>query len=224
MGKVRPRRMQVIRQLLASENVYPSEDEIQSAYRHSFDAYMAAWTSGGHFGAREQVLLFLDLFGVDQTTVDDEAVLQTALDIENAGLLADLELLPGARETVPALAAAGYRLGVISDTSLTPGRILRTFLEKDGLLDCLRGAHILRRDRLSQTRPKDVRKHSRGVGAGPAQAVHIGDTPRTDIAGAKALGMRTIRCAGSADHQEPPEADFVIRDHREIPAILEQWG
>ena len=51
---------------------------------------------------------------------------------------------------------------------------------------------------------------------------HIGDTPRTDIAGAQALGMTTIRCAGSADHPEPPEADFVIKDHREIPAILEE--
>ena len=52
----------------------------------------------------------------------------------------------------------------------------------------------------------------------------MGDTPRTDIAGAKAMGMVTIRCAGAIDHEEPPEADFVIRDHREIPAILERLG
>jgi FMN phosphatase YigB (HAD superfamily) len=61
-----------------------------------------------------------------------------------------------------------------------------------------------------------------GLGARPGEAVHVGDTPRTDIAGAQALGMTTIRCAGTADHPEPPEADFVIHDHREIPEILER--
>ncbi|MBN1631787.1 MAG: HAD hydrolase-like protein, partial [Thermoleophilia bacterium] len=48
----------------------------------------------------------------------------------------------------------------------------------------------------------------------------VGDTPRTDIAGAKAVGMKTIRYAAAADIDEPPQADFVIRDHQELPAIL----
>jgi hypothetical protein len=32
--------------------------------------------------------------------------------------------------------------------------------------------------------------------------------------------MLAIRCAGAVDHPEPPQADYVIRDHREIPDIL----
>jgi FMN phosphatase YigB (HAD superfamily) len=63
-----------------------------------------------------------------------------------------------------------------------------------------------------------------GLGARPAEAAHIGDTPRTDIAGAQAAGMTAIRCAGAVDHLEPPDADFVIKDHREIPGILERLG
>ena len=60
------------------------------------------------------------------------------------------------------------------------------------------------------------------AGAEPRRAAHVGDTPRTDIAGAQAVGMTSIRCAATADHPEPPEADFVIRDHRDIPGILER--
>jgi hypothetical protein len=38
------------------------------------------------------------------------------------------------------------------------------------------------------------------------------------------MGMATIRCAGVVDHPEPPHADFVISDHREIPEILVRLG
>lgn len=222
MEKVRPRRMQAMRRLLALGGVHLSEDEMQQAYRSGFDAYMAAWTEGRHFGAREQVLHFLDRFGVNPAALDQEEILRTVLEIEDSSLLAELELLPGVRETIPALAGAGYRLGIISDTSLTPGRILRDVLKKDGLLDYF--SVLTFSDETGYPKPDRRMFESTlaELGTEPARAAHVGDTPRTDIAGAKAMGMVTIRCAGSTDNEEPPEADFVIRDHREIPAILEQ--
>jgi FMN phosphatase YigB (HAD superfamily) len=61
-----------------------------------------------------------------------------------------------------------------------------------------------------------------GLGSRPGEAAHVGDTPRTDIAGARGVGMMSIRCAGAVDQPGEPEADFVIRDHREIPEILER--
>lgn len=224
MDAVRPRRTAAIRRLLAIAGVHPSEDELHQAYRSSFDAYMAAWTGGRHFGAREQILFFLDLFALAPAEVGAEVIAQTAFDIEEASLLADLQLLPGVAETIPALVEAGYRLGVISDTSLTPGRILRDSLKKDGLLDCF--AVLTFSDETGYPKP-DRRMFENtlaGLGAASSAAAHIGDTPRTDIAGAQAVGMVTIRCAAAQDHPEPPEADFVILDHREIPSILELLG
>lgn len=224
MDKVRPHRIAAMRRLLAGGGIHPSEDQMQQAYRGGFDAYMAAWQAGRHHGAREQVLFFLDHFGLDSAAVGTEAIAATALEIEDASLLADLQLLPGVAETIPALAEAGYKLGLISDTSLTPGRILRGFLEKDGLLQCF--TMLTFSDETGYPKP-DRRMFEgtlAGLGATAAEAAHIGDTPRTDIAGAKAVGMVAIRCAGAVDHPEPPEADFVIRDHRELPGILERLG
>jgi len=222
MDKVRPVRIEALRRVLASGGVDPTEDDLQGAYRAGFDAYMASWTGGVHFGAREQVLYILAHFGVDATAVPDGLIAQTTLEIEDASLLAPLQLLPGVRETIPALADAGYRLGLISDTSLTPGRLLRKFLEEDGLLD--RFSALTFSDETGYPKP-DTRMFARtlaALGAEPAEAAHVGDTPRTDIAGAQAMGMIAIRCAGAVDHEGPPEADFVIRDHREIPAILDR--
>jgi putative hydrolase of the HAD superfamily len=221
MDRARPRRLQVLSKLLEACDVHPSADELEQAYRSGFDAYLEAWTNGAHFGAREQVTYLLARFDLDPAAVDRDLIAQTVLEIEDASLLAPLQLLPGARETIPVLAAAGYRLGVISDTSLTPGRVLRQFLDKDGLLACFEALTFS--DETGYPKP-DRRMFERtlaALGTRPAEAAHVGDTPRTDIAGAQAMGMVAIRCAGAMDHQEPPEADFVIRDHREIPAILD---
>jgi HAD superfamily hydrolase (TIGR01549 family) len=224
MTPVRPRRMQALRQVLAAGGAHPSDDDLQGAYRAGFDAYMAAWTGGRHYGAREQVLHFLDYFDIDAATLAPGAIAEATLDIENASLLVELRALPGVRETIPALAAAGYRLGIISDTSLTPGRILQRFLERDGLLDCFSVLTFSDETGFPKPDPRMFTRTLAGLGAEPLEAAHIGDTPRTDIAGARALGMMTIRYAAAADNEDPPEADFVIRDHQEIPAILERLG
>lgn len=224
MNLVRPARMKALRGILASGGAHPSEDELQQAYRGGFEAYMGAWGTGRHFGAHEQVLFFLDYFAVDGAMLPAGSIIEAATDIEDASLLADLQLLPGARETVPALAAAGYHLGIISDTSLSPGRVLRHFLERDGLLGCF--TVLTWSDETGYPKP-DARMFTRtldGLGADPTRAAHIGDTPRTDIAGAKAMGMTAIRYAAASDQEEPPEADYVIRDHRELPGLLERLG
>jgi FMN phosphatase YigB (HAD superfamily) len=58
--------------------------------------------------------------------------------------------------------------------------------------------------------------------AEPADAAHIGDTARTDIAGAQRLGMVAVRFAAARDDSGPPEADAVICDHRDLLDTLAQ--
>ncbi|MCL5735703.1 MAG: HAD family hydrolase [Actinobacteria bacterium] len=216
---VRPRRLAVLSALLDSAGARPSEDELSRAYRSGFDAYMAAWDRGVHFGARDQVLHILDFFHRDASA---DKVDLAAREIEDLSLLAFPQLLPGVRETIPELSAAGFRLGIISDTSLTPGRLLTRFLAADGLLDYFSALTFSDVTGYTKPNPRMFRDTLTHLGATPERAAHVGDTPRTDIAGAKTLGMLAIRCAGAVDHEEPPTADFVIRDHRELPALLQR--
>ncbi len=104
---------------------------LAEANRSGFTAYVEAWRSGKHYGAREHVLHVLEAFGLSSR---DGTVSRIAGEIEDLGAQADLILLPGAAETIPRLAEAGVRIGLISDTGLTPGRILVHFLENDDLL------------------------------------------------------------------------------------------
>jgi FMN phosphatase YigB (HAD superfamily) len=57
----------------------------------------------------------------------------------------------------------------------------------------------------------------------PAEAAHVGDLRRTDIAGARAMGMTAVRYTGvfDDDSQPEPEGHHVVDDHRRLPGILD---
>jgi FMN phosphatase YigB (HAD superfamily) len=220
--QVRPRRMEALRTMLATVSVRPSDEELERVYVLGFEAYMAAWTSGRHFGAREEAVFFAEHFGFSSTAIDEETMAATVLEIENAARLGRMPLVAGAAEVIPWLAGAGYRLGLISDTSLTPGRVLKEFMESDGLLEHFSALTFSDETGFSKPDPRMFTSTLGALSAEPAQAAHVGDTPRTDIKGARDVGMVAIRCAGATDHTEEPEADYVIRDHRQLPGILER--
>jgi putative hydrolase of the HAD superfamily len=58
------------------------------------------------------------------------------------------------------------------------------------------------------------------TGAEPGRAIHIGDLRRTDVAGARAVGMGTIRFAGVHDDGWTEE-DAV---GEEADAVLHRWA
>lgn len=209
----RAERMAAIRDALAACGLAPADDELLAAWRSGFTAYLKAWQEGRHFGAFEQVLHMLRRFGAAPL---DGIVGQTARRIEESGANANLQLQPGAAEVIPALAAAGIKLGLISDTGLTPGRILLGFLKRDGLLTHFSSLTFSDETGFPKPDPRMFHGTLAPLGVLPTEAAHVGDTPRTDIAGAQAVGMRTIRFAAAHDTAEPPAADYVIYDHRDL--------
>ena len=63
------------------------------------------------------------------------------------------------------------------------------------------------------------------LGAEPAEAMHVGDLRRTDVAGAAAHGMRTVRYRGMNDEGEAdagPEAEFVLDSHDELVELVDR--
>lgn len=192
-------------------------ERLAEANRSGFAAYVEEWRSGRHYGAREHVRHVLHALGLSSRngTVD-----RIALEIEELGAQADLILLPGAAETLPRLAEAGLKLGLISDTGLTPGRVLVRFLERDGLLEYFSALTFSDITGFPKPDPRMFATTLAGMGVEPGRAMHVGDTPRTDIAGALQMGMRAVRFAAASDVDEPPPADAVICDHAELPALV----
>jgi putative hydrolase of the HAD superfamily len=129
-------------------------------------------------------------------------------------------IIPSIKEILPRLSEK-YRLGVISDTGLTPGRVLRQLMARDGILEFFSAQTFS--DETTHTKPEAVQFHAtlKRLDAEPAEAVHIGDLVRTDIVGAKRAGMKAIRFAGvTRDSQDDRWSDAVIEDYRDLESVL----
>ena len=63
------------------------------------------------------------------------------------------------------------------------------------------------------------------LGVAPDATVHVGDLRRTDVAGARAAGMGTVRIRHTHDDlSDHPEADEVAGSHPRLVEILLGWA
>jgi len=129
-------------------------------------------------------------------------------------------LAPNAEEVITELSGK-HRLIIISDTMYTPGKILRTYLTKRGLSRYFSG--YIFSDEMGFSKP-DTRAFDKALHiakALPDKSYHIGDLEHTDIAGAKASGMRAILYTGlGTDTPESTAADHVLSDWRQAGELL----
>ena len=175
--------------------------------------------------------------GVHVSPADGARRLVTALELEaaaaaavaeaflGAGRGAKLGLAPDIGPALERLRADGLVLGIVCDAGFTGGAILRDFLDGKGLLEHFSGWGFSDEVGAYKPAPEIFETALAMLDAAPAEAVHIGDLRRTDIAGARAIGMGSIRYRGLADDPSPgPEADFVLDDHQELPALVASIG
>jgi putative hydrolase of the HAD superfamily len=99
----------------------------------------------------------------------------------------------GARAALQALRARGVALALLSNTMRSPGSVLRTLLDRFGLLACF--AHTTFSDEVGVRKPAPeiFALTLRALGVPPAEAVHVGDDPLLDVQGARGAGMRVVQ-------------------------------
>jgi putative hydrolase of the HAD superfamily len=134
----------------------------------------------------------------------------------------EMETAPALAESLEQLRSSGLRIGIICDVGLTPSVTLRSYLDHHGLLQYF--DHWSFSDEVGVYKPDGrIFAHAmEGLGiTDPAAMAHIGDLRRTDVAGARAAGWRSLRYTGfSDDPTDLPEADDVVSDHSQLPGLL----
>jgi len=198
-----------------------SEDAVHAALVEGFERHVAEWRAGRCWGAGDLARVLLKRFSVDgQYGRLDE--LTRLIEISGVGL--GERPVEGALEAVAKLRGAGLKLGVISDTGFSPGRVLRGFLSRAGLLHRFERAALTFSDEVGvpKPNPRIFRAALDALGVEPRQAVHVGDLRATDVAGARALGMGSVRFMGCYnDGGGGPEANVVISRLADLPAALD---
>jgi FMN phosphatase YigB (HAD superfamily) len=127
------------------------------------------------------------------------------------------ELMPHAQTAVQAMKDQGYRLGVICNTGMAGGRVLREVLAYYHLLDCFEVTVFSNEFGVSKPHPS-IFEHTleRLGGVPPRQALHVGDIEELDVEGARRAGLFAALYAPGADGQVETDADLVVRDWRDF--------
>ena len=136
-------------------------------------------------------------------------------------ILEDLPpLVSGVKETLETLSIK-YKLGIISDTGFTLGYVCRKVLNKSGVLNHFSSTTFS--DEVHFNKPHRIIFETalRELNTYPSEAVHVGDLLQTDVAGAKAIGMKAvwINLKGKVGAKDI-HPDYEISDLPEIITVL----
>ncbi len=196
----------------------PKPEEARRAFDAAWQRHMDLWSGQVATGAREVAHWALEELGLEPEGVGFAGLLQAFEEASHSGRVCEIE---GARETLERLRDAGISCALICDTGLTPGRVVRQLLDRHGLLEPL-GVTIFSDEwSLPKPHPRVFEAALEGLGVRAEEAVHVGDLRRTDIAGARGVGMGTIRItAMNDDTSAEAEADHVAANHAEVVTLL----
>jgi putative hydrolase of the HAD superfamily len=190
-------------------------DQAKGLIDEAWHEHVAVWRRGGLFGPEGAGRWLIDRLGItDGQDLADEL----AMAIESATRHVGVRMVEGAGEALELVRSRGIPTALVCDTGFTTGRSVRMALADHGLeLD-----HLFFSDEVGTPKPHPpiFLAALEATGAEPDRAVHIGDLRRTDVAGARAVGMGTIRFAGV--HNDTWTDEDTTGD--EADAVLERWS
>jgi putative hydrolase of the HAD superfamily len=193
------------------------EERARAALEGAWRRHVELWQQGVASGAPEIAGWALAELGV----AGSAAAAELAQVLAGAASSAEVLALEGARETLERLAARGVRRALVCDTGMSPGRVVRQLLARAELLELLEVCVFSDEAGVPKPHPRVFHAALAPLGAEPARAVHVGDLRRTDVAGARGVGMRAIRIRWHHDDLSAhPEADAVADSHAHLRELL----
>lgn len=162
-------------------------------YNDIFEHFNQIWIEKSRtITARDMVTFAFDSFKLspDAALVDQiTEVFQTAV------LYNPPKLNENIREAFETL-EKNFHLAIVSDTGFSPGKTLRSLLNTESVLHFFSAFSFSDETGVSKPSREAFEPIFNKFGVTPEECIHIGDNARTDITGAKRLGMRAIHYIG----------------------------
>lgn len=133
-------------------------------------------------------------------------------------------VIPGAEECLQVLKDKGYKLGLISNTGRTPGKVLRQMLREMGLSRYFEQLTFSNEIGLRKPHPVPFIHTLKMLSVQASEAVHIGDHLKSDVYGAKNAGMKAILYKPLSKLEEVNiEPDAAVENLTSIVEIIEKF-
>ena len=201
-------RLDGARGLLAGHGINYDPDHIREAYRGCYRACRAVRNDNVDVSFREQVEIFVNL-------IEDGLVGRlpepTVAEIEKVYAESFFDYPPrfheATRETLESVRSMGLRIGLISNTGMTPGYTFRQFLQQHGLADFFHTMTFS--DEVLLAKPSDeIFLMTMGaLESNPASTIHVGDHVSNDVVGANRVGMKSVWIRGFYEPEDPDDPD-----------------
>jgi len=212
-------RLPALNRLLMVNGVFLDEDELN-------EAYMAGWRHSRHIIRAEgnrhvQTAEIVDRVLSEVGLVDPPNRDEIVRMYEEAVLMDPPGLKEGGTETLAALHGR-YRLGLVSVTGVSAGRLMRGILEKQGVLAYFEALAFSDEVGYVKPDPRLFMAALEALGVEPGKAVHVGDSVKSDVLGAKYAGMKTVWLK-TRDQAMVAEPDRIITSLTQLPETLETF-
>jgi putative hydrolase of the HAD superfamily len=201
------------------------QEELEPAMKSSWEYFNHVWMSEQR---TPSTLELVNYFWKKLNLPNDNTSIQRIADTFAYSILAHPpKLVSGVKESLDII-SKDYQLGIVSDTGFSPGTILKKLLEKENILEYFTAFSFSDETGVSKPHEKAFKTVLDNFDCEPELALHIGDIEKTDIIGAKNLGMKAIRFDGDSSRyliKENPEetlADYKTGDWSEIPKLIKK--
>lgn len=185
-----------------------SDEHVREAYRACYRTCHAIREEEKDVSFDQQVAFFIE--HIEEGLVDklpEDAVAEITTTYCDSFYVFPPRVHQDALETLRQVKTDGYRVGLISNTGMTPGYAFRTFLKENGLAQYF--DVMAYSDEMLMAKPSVpmFQRTLEELGAEPEETVHVGDHLRNDVLGAKEAGLLTIWIETYDDRREAVEVE-----------------
>jgi HAD superfamily hydrolase (TIGR01549 family) len=190
-------------------------DEMHTAYQRALERVtLEARENLKEIGPPGRWAILAHELGIPDGVVKYEVVEQAYEDMTLDPLP---EPMPYVHHAVEGMKRAGYRIGVICNTGMAGGSVLRQVLARHGLLDLFEVTVFSNEFGWAKPDPRIFEHTLAALGQAPAwEALHVGDIEDLDIEGARRAGVHSALYAPGTDGRVETRADFIVRDWRDF--------
>ncbi len=198
-----------------------TSEHLLEAYRNCYRTCKALHNQEKDFTFDEQIRIFIDSIEPDLSNKLEGHVIDRITHYYGEAFFDfPAPMASGALETLKKVQDKGYKIGLISNTGMTPGVLFRRYFQDKQILEFFQSLIFSDEVRLTKPSKQIFDITLRELETDPAKAVLVGDHIRNDVLGANLAGMQSI-LLGKADGQERlAEPHTQISMLEELPEIL----
>ena len=205
-------------------------EHIREAYQSCFQRCRDIRDGGLDVDFREQVRIFVNNIDPGLAGRLDRGVMdEIARSYSDSFLIHPPPAHVDAVHVLQGVKDMGLRMGLISNTGMTPGFTFRSYMEERGMLSYFHTLVFSDEVKLAKPSSEIFMMTLRLLGATPEQTIHVGDHVLNDVVGAKRCGLKTVWITGFYERDDPndpeTEPDATVSGLAEVvPAIAKLAG